>query len=450
MTEKTKKRISMFGIVALLLSNFCYMADVVVIPAYAEIFANFSDASALVTNFIASGSQIVLIIGSLTAPLLMRHLSKKTIIVGGFGIFTVVATCTGLVNDATYVAVMRGITGYFMGLVMPTAMALIIELYRDDDKLRTKYIGWVDGSMAGIGAVMMVISGALLTFGWQTIFFEYLIGVPIWVMMLVCLPHTPPDKVRDSVERDDEMGGASAVGDTGADASGCGGNSAHGGGKGSGDGAGGNGKVFRKSTLAALFISFVACNLFYGAIMYEYSIYLAENFVIPSYLNGMLGAIKGVLGAVMGFFVFAPLFARAKRFTITICFCAQAIAYFGLMLVFDGTPGILWFLLCYSFIGIAFGLSVPFYYSYAAMKFPQRNMSLTTSLLSVAFAVGAFLSTYFVTLVQTLIGAETYTPVIPYIGACCAIAAVLTVIAGLRDHDRHTAFETLRKDKSSS
>ncbi len=426
MTDKTKKRLSMLGIVALMLSNFSYMADVVVIPAYADIFTNFADASALVTNFIASGSQIVLIVGSLSAPLLMRHFSKKTIIVVGFGAFTVVATCTGLVNDATYVAVMRGITGFFMGLVMPTAMALVIEIYHDDDKLRTKYIGWIDGSMAGIGAVMMVISGALLMFGWQTIFFEYLLGVPIWVLMVMCLPHTPPEKARDEAAAGEGEGASVPAASAGSD-----------------------GKVFKKSTLVALFVSFVACNIFYGAIMYEYSIYLAENFVIPSYLNGMLGAIKGVLGAVMGFFVFAPLFARAKRFTITVCFCAQAIAYFGLMLVFDGTPGLLWFMVCYSFIGIAFGLSVPFYYSYSAMVFPQRNMSFVTSLLSVAFAVGSFLSTYFVTLVQTLIGAQTYTPVIPYVGACCVIAAVLTVVAGLRDRNRHAAFASLQPDGDS-
>ncbi len=433
MTEQAKKRISIFGIVALMLSNFSYMADVVVIPAYAEIFSNFSNSPSFVTNFIASGSQIVLIIGSLTAPILMRHFSKKSIILVGFGTFTIVATCTGLINDAIYVAVMRGITGYFMGLVMPTAMALIIEIYKDDDKLRSKYIGWIDGSMAGIGAIMMVISGALLTFGWQTIFFEYLIGVPIWAMMLIFLPHTPANKDRDNKRVKGNIGeeegienAISATATAVANAS--------------------TPKSFNKKTLVALIVSFVACNLFYGAIMYEYSIYLAENFVIPSYLNGMLGAIKGVLGALMGFVVFAPLFARAKRFTITICFCAQAVAYFGLMFVLEGAAGIAWFLICYSFIGVAFGLSVPFYYSYASMKFPERSMSLVTSLLSVAFAVGSFLSTYFVTLIQSLIGVQTYTPVIPYIGICCLIAAALTVVAGLKDKSSKEAFKNLVKD----
>lgn len=402
----------MVGIVALLLTNFSYMADLVVIPAYAGIFTHFADASALVTNFIASGSQLTLIAGCFAAPVLMRHFSKKDIIVVGFGLFTIVATCSALVDDAAYVAAMRGITGLFMGFIMPTATALIIELFKDDDKLRTKYIGWFNGSMAGMGAIMMALSGLLLAFGWQTVFFEYLIGVPIWILLLFFIPRTPADKVQEAEQKREGTAEVST-------------------------------KKFNRGTLAGLFISFTLCNMFYGALMYEYTLYLAENFVIPSYLNGLLGAIKGVLGAIMGFFVFAPVFARAKRFTITICFAAQAVAFFGLMIVLPDTPGILWFLLCFSFIGVAFGLSVPYYYSYSSMVFPQHKMSLITSLISAAFALGAFLSTYFVTLVQSVIGVDTYTPVLPVIGICCLIAAVLTVIVGLRDPNRKTAFESL-------
>lgn len=419
MSEQVKQKISMIGIVALLLSNFAYMADLVIIPAYSYIFSHFSDASDLLTNFIASGSQITLIVGCLIAPMLMKHFSKKHIIVVGFGIFTAVATCSGIVDDAGFVAVMRGITGLFMGFITPTATALIIELFRYDDKKRAKYIGWFDGSMAGIGAVILIISGILASYGWQAIFLEYLIGVPIWIMLLLFIPKTPADKYQDYDEPAKE--GTNDKKDTHV-------------------------KVFSMKTLIAIFLSFALCNMFYGALVYEFSIYLAENFVLPAYMNGLLGAIKGVLGAIMGFLVFAPLFARVKRFTITICFAAQAVAYFGLMVILPDISGILWFLLCYSFIGIAFGLSVPYYYSYTAMVFPQKNMSLVTSLMTVAMALGAFFSTYFVTLLQTLFGFETYTPVMPYIGACCLVAAVLTVIVGLRDPYRKTAFLSMQKD----
>ena len=75
------------------------------------------------------------------------------------------------------------------------------------------------------------------------------------------------------------------------------------------------------------------------------------------------------------------------------------------------------------------------------MVFPHRRMTLVTSAISVAFSLGAFLSTYFVTLLQDAFGLETYTQVLPYLGACCVAGCILSIAAGMRDPDRSRAFE---------
>jgi MFS family permease len=418
MTEQTKKKIGMIGIVALMLSNFAYMSDLVIIPAYAAIFGHFATASELVTNFIASGSQLALIVGCLLSPILMKYLPKKTIIVISFALFTLASSCSAVIDDAGFVALMTGFRGLFTGLVYPAAAALIVELFRDNDRLRTKYMGWFDGSMAGIGAIALIISGLLLTWGWNAIFFEYLLGIPIWVLLLLFLPLTPADKDQDFAAEDKAAAtAADAEGQTKETAA---------------------PKVFVLKTAVAIFFAFAAINMFYGALVYEFSVYLAENYAdLPPFMNGLLGAIKGVLGAVCGFFVFAPLFRKAKRFTNAICFCAQAVAFFGLLIVFqDMNIGIAWFLLCYAFIGIAFGLAVPYYYSYVGSFFPREKTSLMMSVLSVAFSLGAFLSTYFVTFLQSVLNIQSYTPVMPIVGAFCLCGAVLAVIVGLRDPNR--------------
>lgn len=412
MSAKTQKTLGMAGIIALCLSNLCYMSDLIILPAYSAIFGHFANDSALVTNFIASGAQLTLLIGSFGAPLLMRYFSKRNIILVGFGLFTIQATCSGLVDSAEYVAVMRGITGIFMGFVMPTALALIVEMYHDDDVKRTKYTGWFDGCLAGMGAVLMIVGGVLLTFGWDKIFWGYLLGVPIWILLFFTIPSTPPEGKKATAQAQD---GAPAVSSKPMD--------------------------WRKFVL--IFLAFTFCNMFYGCLVYEFSFYLAENFVLPAWVNGVLGAAKGIIGAIMGIFVFAPLFKRAKRFTITVCFAAQALAFFGLAVVIPGTPGVIWFLICYSFMGIAFGLSIPYYHSYSAACFSTDRMPLVASMISVAFALGAFVSTYFVTFLQGVLGVSAYTPVLPYVGAMCAVGAILTVIVGLKDPDRKTAFENL-------
>lgn len=417
MSESAKTKLSMLGLWALIFSNFSYMSDLAIIPAYSTLFTHFADAPAEVTNFIASGAQLTLIFGCLIAPVLMRYVPKKILILVGTAAFTVCGVCNGLVDDASYVAIMRGVSGFFMGLVYPCAAALIMEAYRDDDKARVKYTGWFDGSMPLIGCIMLLASGGLLVFGWQAIFNVFWIGVPIFFLLLFALPNTPAE-------------GKKSTAPVAASQS--------------------PSKPFKAWKLAAIFISFTVCNMLYGALVYEFTMYLMENFTMEPYWNGVLGAIKGVSRAIMGFFVFAPLFARVKRFTITVCFAAQAVAYFGLMIILPGMAGVLVFLFFYCFIGIAFGLSVPYYYSYASVVFPKERMTFVTSAISVAFSLGAFLSTYFVTFLQGVLSIDAYTPCLPYIGTCCLVCAVLTIIAGLNDKDRHTAFDTLQKGEETA
>lgn len=410
MSDKAKRNLGTAGIIALCLSNLCYMSDLIMLPGYAAIFGHFKDSPTAVTDFIASGSQLTLIVGSLLAPIFMRYFSKRSIILVGFAIFTIQASCTGLVDSAEYVAVMRGITGFFMGLIMPVALALIIEWYSDDEVKRNKYTGWFDGCLAGMGAVLMILGGILLTTGWQNMFLGYLLGIPIWIMLFFTIPWTAPEGKRDYKAKHEEAKKA---------------------GQNVGDGK------MNWRTFIMIFLAFSVCNMFYGCLVYKFSIYLAENFMwLPPWVNGVLGAAKGIIGAIMGIFVFAALFKRAGRFTITICFAAQAIAFLGLYFVFPGIGGVLWFLLCYAFIGVAFGLAIPYYHSYGAVVFPPSKMPLVASMISVAFAFGAFVSSYFVTWLQEALNLATYTACLPYIGIGCVAATILTIIIGLADPNR--------------
>lgn len=418
MSEKTKRTLGTVGVIALCLSNLCYMSDLIMLPGYAAIFGHFKDAPTEITDFIASGSQLTLIVGSFLAPVFMRYFSKRNIILVGFALFVLQASCTGLVDSAMYVAIMRGITGIFMGLIMPTALALIIEWYQDDENKRNKYTGWFDGCLAGMGAVLMILGGILLTFGWQKMFLGYLLGIPIWFLLFFTIPWTPPEGKRDyERHREEKKAQGAKVGD---------------------------GKMNWR-TFIMIFLAFSVCNMFYGCLVYKFSIYLAENFVwLPSWVNGVIGAAKGIIGAIMGIFVFNAVFKRAKRFTITICFAAQAIAFLGLSFVFDGVGGVFWFVLCYSFIGVAFGLAIPYYHSYSAVVFPPDKMPLVASMISVAFAFGAFVSSYFVTWLQGTLALETYSACLPYIGIGCVAATVLTVIIGIVDPNRKKLNESLK------
>lgn len=420
MSDKARRTMGLAGVLALCFTNLAYMSDLIILPCYAAIFGHFADESPLITNFIASGTQLTSILGALIAPLLMRYFSKKDILLVAFGLFVIQGCCTGLVDDATYVAVMRGITGVFMGIQFPTAMAFLVEMFADDDLKRNKYTGWFDGIMAGTGAVLMILGGALLSAaGWQSIFWGYLIGIPIWLMIMFCTPKTSPENTRDYEAARAERG---MEGET---------------------------PKFPVRKMIFIFIACIAAQGFYGCIVYEFSMYLGENFALPGWANGMLGAAKGIIGFIFGMFVFAPLFKRCKRFTSVIFFGAQALAYFGLYMVMPGAIGIVWFLIWYAFIGIAFGLAVPYYHSYISAVFPLKQVPLATSLMSIGLQLGAFGSTYFVTFLQSTFNLAGYTPVLPYVGACCVVAAVLAIVCGIFDKDGKIALARMDEQKDT-
>ena len=114
-----------------------------------------------------------------------------------------------------------------------------------------------------------------------------------------------------------------------------------------------------------------------------------------------------------------------------------------------GAIGIVWFLIWYAFIGIAFGLAVPYYHSYISAVFPLKQVPLATSLMSIGLQLGAFGSTYFVTFLQSTFNLAGYTPVLPYVGVCCVVAAVLAIVCGIFDKDGKKALARMDEQKDT-
>jgi hypothetical protein len=91
-----------------------------------------------------------------------------------------------------------------------------------------------------------------------------------------------------------------------------------------------------------------------------------------------------------------------------------------------------WVLAGLAFNGFAFGLALPYFYSYASALFPARYASLFTSLITVSVGMGGFLCTFATTFLQRILNLSTVTSILPYISGITGIAAVLSIILGIR------------------
>ena len=151
--EMTRGRALLF-LISLFLTNVAVMADMVIIPAGNGLYETFQNDAAV--NFILSGPSFIMLFSAMLCGKLMQYLSKKKILIGAMILFAVSAILGGAVANVYYVLVMRILVGISMGFVNAAAMALIAEVYVDEDK-RGTIMGIFNATMAGTGAVISLM-----------------------------------------------------------------------------------------------------------------------------------------------------------------------------------------------------------------------------------------------------------------------------------------------------
>lgn len=412
--SSTQKKMSVIGLAALFLTNFAYMSDLVVIPTADIIYGYFCftpggpEVDMSVGDFILSGSQFFAIIGALASAWLMRQFSKRNIILVLYAIFSVVTISTVFVVDPYWIAATRAISGLCFGALFPTGIALIMEIYRDDEETCGKFIGFSNGTMGLVGGCSSIISGILLGIGLsggeiaglRTSFSLYFISIPILVALFATLPKTPAEKNVDfnQVEHTDDA-------------------------------------KFEWGKTIAVVVSCAAANIIYCVMTYQYAMYLPEHFELSSGLTALMGAMGGLMSCVAGF-TFGVLFKHTGRFTITASFAGFIIAYLLFGFCADNYA-LVWVALVLN--GLSFGYSVPYFYSYTATQFPARYESRISSLLTVGMGAGMALCTFVTTnacsalgFVDASTGNILYTPFMPYVACAAAVCFVLSLVLAIR------------------
>lgn len=114
---------------------------------------------------------------------------RRLLLVGatGFGVVSVYAAFAG---DATHLIAARALLGLFGATLMPSTLALLRNLFLDDNQRRLAIAIWASAFSAG-AALGPIVGGWLLEhFWWGSIF---LINVPVLVVLLVVAPFLLPE-----------------------------------------------------------------------------------------------------------------------------------------------------------------------------------------------------------------------------------------------------------------
>ena len=387
--EMTKGRALLF-LISLFLTNVAVMADMVIIPAGNGLYETFQNDAAV--NFILSGPSFIMLFSAMLCGKLMQYLSKKKILVGAMVLFAVSAILGGAVENVYYVLAMRVLVGISMGFVNAAAMALIAEVYVDEDK-RGTIMGIFNATMAGTGAVISLIAGVFAVRSWNEVFKVYWIAVPVIVMMLFFIPMTPPEGDQQAGEEEGSHTGSPYL-----------------------------------MRQVMLMVSCFAYNLVYAVIYYQVSVLVAEQ----GYGNESIAALLSTLGTVGSCILcilFGTLYSKLKRATIIFGYAWLCISY--LMLFLASSP-VMAGIAC-TLCGASYGYGFSYFFLRCTVVVPKEKVSSSISMTTAIGGFGMFLSTYACTMLQKILGTTGIVSLLPVAIAVSGIGAVLSVICTVMD-----------------
>ena len=387
--EMTKGRALLF-LISLFLTNVAVMADMVIIPAGNGLYETFQNDAAV--NFILSGPSFIMLFSAMLCGKLMQYLSKKKILVGAMVLFAISAILGGAVENVYYVLAMRVLVGISMGFVNAAAMALISEVYVDEDK-RGTIMGIFNATMAGTGAVISLIAGVFAVRSWNEVFKVYWIAVPVIVMMLFFIPMTPPEGDQQAGEEEGSHTGSPYL-----------------------------------MRQVMLMVSCFAYNLVYAVIYYQVSVLVAEQ----GYGNESIAALLSTLGTVGSCILcilFGTLYSKLKRATIIFGYAGLCISY--LMLFLASSP-VMAGIAC-TLCGASYGYGFSYFFLRCTVVVPKEKVSSSISMTTAIGGFGMFLSTYACTMLQKILGTTGIVSLLPVAIAVSGIGAVLSVICTIMD-----------------
>lgn len=380
--SKTKRTLFL---IAAMLSNIAVMADCALYPISNSLYGAFPDAQGLV-NYILSGPPLLIVVFSLVTPLLLKKMSKRSVMILGSVLFTIGGIFGVTIEAPLYMAAMRTLVGIGQGMINVCAVALICEVYVDEQE-RSKYIGFFNASMNVVGMVFTYAAGQIAAnSSWQNNFLLYLSAIPMLVMVVLFVPRLEADPSQDIGPASEKKQGL--------------------------------GIDFWQMIL----VFFIICMLCMVP-AYFMSVYVAENSLGSETVYGTASAL-GQVASFVSAMCFGAIYNKLKRFTCTIGI-GLSVVCFTLWYVTTGVATVYAVSLIQS---VAYLFLFSYCYARAPEIVPPEKVDTAIGIVTATYGIGGFLSTYFATFLMDVAHTERFTDVLIVLPIIAAVVLVLDSI----------------------
>lgn len=385
--SKTKR---ILALIAIMSTSVAVMADLVLNPVIKLLYGAFPNDMEAV-NYIVSGPMLIIVIASLITGFLLKKMNKKTLMIIGGVIFAVGAIAGVLIEDPLYMCVMRTLVGIGSGVTNVVAVALIADLY-DDDQVRAKITGYYNAALSFVGVVFSFVAGIVAeSFNWESVFNIYWVAVPMVILLVLFIPSIRPG---DIVHED-----AAAATKSGKKE--------------------GLGWRFWWMQVCWFVVNVIMCATF----LYYLSSYIMENNLGGAAFAGTAASVKSIIGFLICL-IFGLIYKKFGRAVMPGCMIIAALSMI-LMVLF---PSMAVALIFASIGGCAYKIAFSYAYAHGFSLVPASRTDDSASITTAVYGIGSFLSTYYATWLMQVMNTEVVTPTWTVSAVVMVVFAVIEFI----------------------
>ena len=327
------------------MSLLTVMAGAAIAPALGIIKAHFSEAPAMLVQFIVSMPALLIIITNLFFLSLSRVLRTRAIATTGLLLYVVAGAGCFFVDDIYLLLAMRALLGVSVGLIMPLSTGLLAYYFPPEQQAQLMGLSAAMNQMGGVVATLL--AGLLATIEWNYAFLVYLLGLIALVMVWLWLP-------------DEQLGSANK-----------------------------RGVPFHPRQLLKFHPSVIGMLL----LMTIFFVFPTNFAIVASQQQALSTEVITAIMVgldVVAFFVGLAFGSLMNRFR-------QSIKYFAPLFFLLGyasylVPSVSMAVLGSVFIGMANGVGVPYLNTIASIKGGKNSATTVMPLLSAALYLGQFIS----------------------------------------------------------
>lgn len=174
------------------------MATAAMAPSLEAIQKDFITASPILIKLIITLPALICIPISLLNNLIIKKISKKTLIIIGLIFFTIGGLSSALAPNIYLLLITRAILGIGLGITAPLSLILIGDFFQG--KERAKFMGFSTAVTNLGGIISTLLVGFLSSINWRYSFIIYAVAIAILLITIFFLPNDSNNVKSDIVE----------------------------------------------------------------------------------------------------------------------------------------------------------------------------------------------------------------------------------------------------------